>query len=679
MKKILLLLALTLAGQGFAQTVIWEEDFSGGVMPAGWVVTDVDGLTPDANVAQFTSAWIVAADFTNVTDMVAQSTSWYSPAGTSDDWMATPAVTLTTNNVLEWEANAQDPSFPDGYEVRISTNGGQTPADFLANPAIFTIAAENNGWTPRSVDLQAAGYSNQTVNFAWRNNSTDQFILLIDSIRVVEPAAAAFDVAMSDTTTREYTIVPLSQVLPLGANGLITEVGGSAVTGATMTVNVYDGTMANVYTASSTPVSIGVGADAAVSVAGYTPTLADVYTVELIASITETDANAVNDTVTYSVVVSDSVYARDDSQVVGSLGIGAGNGGQLGQQFELVQGDDMTSVSFFITNTSGTLVGQPMVVTVYDMVAGIPNAVIAQTDTLIIVDAVDSLYTIPMYGGPATFAAGTYAVELNEQDSTMSLGYTNSIFTAGATWINWPTNPLGGWANNEDFGFSNSYVLRPNFAATCAGTTSSITETSCGDYTAPSGAVLTATGTYTDVIPNAAGCDSTITIDLTVTILDLTVTAADPSVTANQAGAIYQWVDCDNGNQAITGETNQTYTAATTGNYAVIVTMNGCSDTSACTSIAVDGLNELDLSSNLEIYPNPNNGEFTVFVDGITASEVTIELADLSGKVITTEMYANVVDKLNVPMNVNVDAGVYFIQISADGIRAVKRIVISKK
>ena len=189
---------------------------------------------------------------------------------------------------------------------------------------------------------------------------------------------------------------------------------------------------------------------------------------------------------------------------------------------------------------------------------------------------------------------------------------------------------------------------------------------------------FTATGVYTDVIPNAAGCDSTITIDLTVTVLDLTVTAADPTITANMAGATYQWIDCDNGNQAINGETNQAYTATATGNYAVIVTMNGCSDTSSCSNIVV-GLNELDLSSNLEIYPNPTSGEFTVFVDGITASEVTIELADLSGKVITTETYANVVDKLNVPMNVNVDAGVYFIQISADGIRAVKRIVISKK
>ena len=659
-----------------------QEDFNAG-WPATWSTINGDASTNNANVqAAFgtTSGWVVIEDYdtvaaTLVIDSVAASTSWFDVVAPADDWLITPQVTLGPNSQITYEEKAQDPAYPDGYELRVSTTT-PTPASFMANPALYTVAAAANPTVQQTFSLSA--YANQSVYIAWHNNSTDQFVLMIDNVLIDEVATAGFDVSMSDTTTKEYTIVPLSQVSPMGANGLITEVGGSAVTGATMTVNVYDGTMTNVYSASSTPTNLGVGASTAASVAGYTPTLADVYTVELIASINEADVSALNDTVSYTVVISDSVYARDDSQVVGSLGIGAGNGGQMGQQFELIQGDDMTSASFFITNTSGNLVGQAMVVTVYDMVGGIPNAVVAQTDTLIIVDAVDSLYTIPMYGGPATFAAGTYMVALNEPDSTLSLGYTASIYTAGATWINWPTNPFGGWSNNEDFGFPNTYVLRPNFAATCAGTTSSITESSCGDYTAPSGAVLTATGVYTDVIPNAAGCDSTITIDLTVTVLDLTVTAADPTITANMAGATYQWIDCDNGNQAINGETNQAYTATATGNYAVIVTMNGCSDTSSCSNIVV-GLNELDLSSNLEIYPNPTSGEFTVFVDGITASEVTIELADLSGKVITTETYANVVDKLNVPMNVNVDAGVYFIQISADGIRAVKRIVISKK
>jgi len=44
----------------------------------------------------------------------------------------------------------------------------------------------------------------------------------------------------------------------------------------------------------------------------------------------------------------------------------------------------------------------------------------------------------------------------------------------------------------------------------------SIIETGIDNYTAPSGAIFTASGIYNDTIPNAAGCDSIITIDLTL-------------------------------------------------------------------------------------------------------------------------------------------------------------------
>jgi len=46
--------------------------------------------------------------------------------------------------------------------------------------------------------------------------------------------------------------------------------------------------------------------------------------------------------------------------------------------------------------------------------------------------------------------------------------------------------------------------------------TSTISPSVCGTYTAPNGTTYNSSGTYTAVIPNAAGCDSTITINLTV-------------------------------------------------------------------------------------------------------------------------------------------------------------------
>ncbi len=47
-------------------------------------------------------------------------------------------------------------------------------------------------------------------------------------------------------------------------------------------------------------------------------------------------------------------------------------------------------------------------------------------------------------------------------------------------------------------------------------TASSITTSSCDSYTSPSGKVWTTTDTYSDTIPNTIGCDSIIAIDLTI-------------------------------------------------------------------------------------------------------------------------------------------------------------------
>ena len=100
------------------------------------------------------------------------------------------------------------------------------------------------------------------------------------------------------------------------------------------------------------------------------------------------------------------------------------------------------------------------------------------------------------------------------------------------------------------------------------------------------------TATYTTT--NAAGCDSVITIDLTIDPLpSAAVTQNGATLTATQTGATYQWIDCDDESN-IVGETNQSFTPAVTGNYAVIVNVNGCSNTSECRLVDFTGINELN-------------------------------------------------------------------------------------
>jgi len=178
MKQVLTLLCLGLAVHVSAQTFF--QDFEDGIEPM--VLFDVDGQTPHPNVAAYTDAWNAAnPSFGNGT-VVAISTSWYTPVGVANDWMVTPLIQLPdTNAVIRWEAKAQDANFRDGYIVYISTTGN-TPDDFTE--VIYQTAGEVASWTTRQFSLQA--YAGQEVYVAFRNNSDDKFLLLVDNIFIGE-------------------------------------------------------------------------------------------------------------------------------------------------------------------------------------------------------------------------------------------------------------------------------------------------------------------------------------------------------------------------------------------------------------------------------------------------------------------------------------------------------------
>lgn len=92
------------------------------------------------------------------------------------------------------------------------------------------------------------------------------------------------------------------------------------------------------------------------------------------------------------------------------------------------------------------------------------------------------------------------------------------------------------------------------------------------------------------------------------------VTQNGAILTAELSGANYQWLDCDNGNTQIVGETNQSFTPTITGNYAVEINSNGCIDTSACVLVDFTGLNDINKGA-MKVYPNPTSETFSIEVD----------------------------------------------------------------
>jgi predicted outer membrane repeat protein len=96
--------------------------------------------------------------------------------------------------------------------------------------------------------------------------------------------------------------------------------------------------------------------------------------------------------------------------------------------------------------------------------------------------------------------------------------------------------------------------------------------------------------TATDTLVSSMGCDSIVTLNLTINTVDSSVIVNGDTLIANQNGATYQWYNCS-GNVLVSGANSQTFIPTVTGNYFVEVTMNGCVDSSVCNQIYVCGLN----------------------------------------------------------------------------------------
>jgi len=167
----------------------------------------------------------------------------------------------------------------------------------------------------------------------------------------------------------------------------------------------------------------------------------------------------------------------------------------------------------------------------------------------------------------------------------------------------------------------------------------SITESACFSYTAPDGVVYTTSGIKVAVVPNADGCDHTITIDLTIKDVDVSVTQDLATLTANATPAEYQWLDCDDGCSPIDGETSQIFTPSTSGNYAVKVTRDGCEAVSLCYPVVATAIvAENSLTKNLRVWPNPTSG--LVYIDpGESISEIKVVISDVNGKIISNTIF----------------------------------------
>lgn len=177
----------------------------------------------------------------------------------------------------------------------------------------------------------------------------------------------------------------------------------------------------------------------------------------------------------------------------------------------------------------------------------------------------------------------------------------------------------------------------------------------------------------TFILNNASGCDSVVTLNLTIDTVDATVTNSDPIITANAFDASYQWLDCNSNYAIIAGDTSQLFIATSNGNYAVEVVMNGCKDTSDCVALVRVGVAENLLFKEVEIYPNPSQGQVNINLESL--KEVSVTVYNSQGKVVYIE--DDIGGSIH-QIDLNVNSGFYTIELSANGIRRRYKLMIEE-
>jgi len=269
--------------------------------------------------------------------------------------------------------------------------------------------------------------------------------------------------------------------------------------------------------------------------------------------------------------------------------------------------------------------------------------------------------TITLTGGLASgsvFPVGINTVTYEAED-----GLGNTVNCSFTVTVNDTTTPVPDMASLPALsGCSVTVSSMPTATDNCGGT---ITGTTTDPLTYNVVGTYAINWTYDD----GNGNSSVQTQQVNVTSLDTMVSVTGATLTANLGGATYAWLNCTSGTM-VGGETGQTFSPLVNGSYALVVTDNGCTDTSSCHTINSVGINVANEVSGINVYPNPTTGLLNLELNNIDAAQVRV--SNVFGQLV----FSGNVTRNQSAINLSAfGAGVYYIDVRTATGNKVMRVV----
>ena len=226
---------------------------------------------------------------------------------------------------------------------------------------------------------------------------------------------------------------------------------------------------------------------------------------------------------------------------------------------------------------------------------------------------------------------------------------------------------LNPWNNRWYFHYEGGTVTFGGISETLAYADATFSEASCGG--------------------NGIGCPSMVIVNVPV---DVAFAFPSSTVCFNDGPQLLTQGSPVNGTYSGIGVgTNSTGTVffpALSGNGTFTLTYTVTDSASGCVDFATDvvivdpctGVDEQTLANGISVYPNPNNGSFTVAINA-TAADMLIEVMDLQGRVVFSSQENNVTPGFTKQISVGVVAsGMYLMKVSAGNQQEIQKISIHR-